>query len=74
MPERCLAVEDSINGVRAAKAAGMVCVAVPAGGAGDDGFGEADLVIESLGEFDDRIWTGTGTVPVSESSHDGGAR
>jgi sugar-phosphatase len=70
MAERCLAVEDSINGVRAAKAAGMVCVAVPAGGAGDDGFGEADLVLSSLVELDDRIWTGTGTVPVPASSHD----
>jgi HAD superfamily hydrolase (TIGR01509 family) len=68
--ERCLAVEDSINGVRAAKAAGMVCVAVPAGGAGADGFGEADLVLSSLGEFDDRVWTGTGSVPVPASSRD----
>jgi beta-phosphoglucomutase-like phosphatase (HAD superfamily) len=68
--ERCLAVEDSTNGVRAAKAAGMVCVAVPAGGAGADGFEEADLVLSSLLEFDDRIWTGIGTVPVSASSLD----
>ena len=62
-PERCLAVEDSINGVRSAKAAGMVCVAVPAAGA-VDGFGEADLVLGSLAEFDDRIWTSTGTAPA----------
>jgi len=68
--ERCLAVEDSINGVRAAKAAGMVCVAVPAGGAGDDGFEEADLVLSSLDEFDDRIWKGTGTVPMPTSSRE----
>ena len=43
-PERCLAVEDSINGVRSAKAAGMVCVAVPVSGV-TDGFEEADLVL-----------------------------
>jgi beta-phosphoglucomutase-like phosphatase (HAD superfamily) len=62
-PERCLAVEDSVNGVRSAKAAGMVCVAVPAAGA-VDAFGEADLVLGSLAEFDDRIWASTGTVPA----------
>ena len=28
-PERCVAVEDSTNGVRAADAAGMACIAVP---------------------------------------------
>jgi len=70
MAERCLAVEDSIHGVRAAKEAGMVCVAVPARGVGDEGFEEADLVLESLDRFDDRIWTATGTMPVPSSSED----
>ena len=66
-PERCLAVEDSINGVRSAKAAGMVCVAVPVSGA-TDGFEGADLVLGSIAELDDRIWASTGTVPAAASS------
>lgn len=61
--ERCLAVEDSINGVRAAKDAGMVCVAIPVSGV-TDGFEGADLVLGSIGEFDERVWEGTGTVPA----------
>jgi mannitol-1-/sugar-/sorbitol-6-/2-deoxyglucose-6-phosphatase len=66
-PERCLAVEDSINGVRSAKAAGMVCVAVPATSAPDGGFEEADLVLGSMVEFDGRIWASTGTIPAPVS-------
>jgi len=61
--DRCLAVEDSINGIRSAKAAGMVCVAIPVSGV-TDGFEGADLVLGSITEFDDRVWTGTGTVPA----------
>ena len=67
LPERCLAVEDSINGVRSAKEAGMVCVAVPVSGVAG-GFEGADLVLGSIAEFDDRIWAGTGTVPAAASS------
>jgi beta-phosphoglucomutase-like phosphatase (HAD superfamily) len=63
-PERCLAVEDSINGVRSAKAAGMVCVAVSAVGVDHDVFRVADLVLASVEEVDGRIWEGTGTVPT----------
>jgi mannitol-1-/sugar-/sorbitol-6-/2-deoxyglucose-6-phosphatase len=66
-PERCLAVEDSINGVRSAKAAGMVCVAVPVSGV-IDGFEGADLVLGSIAELDDHIWASTGTVPAAGSS------
>jgi mannitol-1-/sugar-/sorbitol-6-/2-deoxyglucose-6-phosphatase len=65
--ERCLAVEDSINGVRSAKAAGMICVAVPVSGV-TDGFEEADLVLGSIAEFDDRVWASTGTAPAAASS------
>ena len=52
-PAACVAVEDSHNGIRSAKAAGMGCVAIPnphfpPGAA----VGEADLVIGSVAELD----------------------
>jgi HAD superfamily hydrolase (TIGR01509 family) len=51
-PSACIAVEDSPNGVRSAKAAGMRCVAVPdALLAGDPTFAAADHVIDSLLEL-----------------------
>lgn len=51
-PKDCLVFEDSINGIKAAKAAGMFCVAVPDRRWIKDrrGMGEADLVVESLGD------------------------
>jgi sugar-phosphatase len=68
-PGRCIAVEDSINGVRSAKEAGMVCVAVPGTRSSDPTFGGADLVLGSLRQLDDRVWASTGTVPVGFASH-----
>jgi mannitol-1-/sugar-/sorbitol-6-/2-deoxyglucose-6-phosphatase len=51
-PERCLAFEDSPNGVLAAKAAKMTCVAVPDPALKDHKvIGIADRVLESLREF-----------------------
>jgi mannitol-1-/sugar-/sorbitol-6-/2-deoxyglucose-6-phosphatase len=51
-PAECLAFEDSANGVLSAKAAKMICVAVPDPGVrGDKRFGIADLVIDSLDDF-----------------------
>ena len=44
-PQVCVALEDSPRGVRAAKAAGMRCIAVPEGPAA---VAEADAVCESL--------------------------
>jgi sugar-phosphatase len=46
-PSDCMVIEDSENGIIAAKAAGMSCVAVPERNAVGD-FSRADLVVESL--------------------------
>lgn len=57
IPQDCLVLEDSLNGVIAAKAAQMKCVAVP------ELFPDynpkyiiADLVIKSLSEIEGNIW------------------
>jgi sugar-phosphatase len=62
-PERCLAIEDSINGVTAAKAAGMVAIAVPPPETRGGDIGGADLILHTLIELDDRIWGATDTEP-----------
>jgi sugar-phosphatase len=55
-PAVCLAFEDSPNGVLAARAAGMRCVAVPDRHlAGDPRYREADLVLGSLRELDEEV-------------------
>jgi HAD superfamily hydrolase (TIGR01509 family) len=51
-PSACLALEDTINGVRAAKAAGMFCLAVPDRRQKDLDFSIADGVYSSLTELD----------------------
>jgi HAD superfamily hydrolase (TIGR01509 family) len=54
VPRRCLFREDAPAGVVAAKAATMVCVAVPEPGEEDQpAFGLADLVLGSLLDMDD---------------------
>jgi sugar-phosphatase len=51
-PRQCVVFEDSPNGVLAAKAAQMVCVAVPnPAWKGSNRFGIADLVLGSLADF-----------------------
>jgi len=49
-PTRCLVLEDSLNGIRAAKAAGMWAAAVPTEMTARLNFTEADRVIASLAE------------------------
>lgn len=50
-PKNCLVFEDSINGIKAAKAAGMYCVAVPGKWVRDKrGIGEADLIVKTLAD------------------------
>jgi beta-phosphoglucomutase-like phosphatase (HAD superfamily) len=51
-PEHCLAFEDSINGVIAAKAAKMHCIAIPDPAMrSHKAYGIADLILDSLDEF-----------------------
>jgi HAD superfamily hydrolase (TIGR01509 family) len=46
-----VAFEDSPVGVRAARSAGLRCVAVPGTAAGPDELSESDVVLASIGEF-----------------------
>lgn len=52
-------LEDSLNGLRAARAAGIPCIAVPNRITRELDFGEADAVLDSLLDFDAR-WFSTG--------------
>jgi beta-phosphoglucomutase-like phosphatase (HAD superfamily) len=49
-PHEAIAFEDSPNGVRAAKAAGVACVAIPNPATATLALNEADLVLESLAD------------------------
>jgi len=56
--KECLAIEDSLNGVLAAKAARMKCIAIPeAPVRSDPRFSIADCVVDSLLEIDDEVWS-----------------
>jgi len=46
--EACIAFEDSVNGLRAAKAAGLMTVVTPSRWTAEEGFTGADLVLPSL--------------------------
>lgn len=50
-PRECIVIEDSLNGVKAGKAAGMIVVAVPNEYTKMLDFSKADYRIESLDEF-----------------------
>jgi sugar-phosphatase len=55
-PESCIALEDSLNGVLAAKAAGMTCIAIPAGEHDYPAEGpEADVTLRSLEEVSTKL-------------------
>jgi HAD superfamily hydrolase (TIGR01509 family) len=58
-PHECTAVEDSHNGIRSAKAAGMRCVAIPnAHFPPGAAVAEADAVVASLGELTPEVLVG----------------
>jgi HAD superfamily hydrolase (TIGR01509 family) len=50
-PETCLVIEDSANGVRAAKAAGMVCIGFRNPNSGAQDLSAADAIVASLDEI-----------------------
>lgn len=52
-PERCAAVEDSHNGIRSAKAAGMYVLAIPNASfpPDEEALAQADAVLDSLAEL-----------------------
>lgn len=49
-PSECVVVEDSRNGLLAAKAAGMHCIVTTNGYTKDEDFAEAGLVVSELGD------------------------
>lgn len=56
-PAACLAIEDSLNGLIAARAARMGCIAVPAAADRfDPRFSLADAVLDSLAQIDAGLW------------------
>lgn len=60
-PETCVALEDSHNGVLAAKAAGMACIAVPSALTRSLDFSAADLIVASLEEVTPDMIVALGT-------------
>jgi beta-phosphoglucomutase-like phosphatase (HAD superfamily) len=57
-PVQCLVFEDSAAGVRAAKDAGMACVALARPGAPAQDVSSADRVVADLADFDPATWRG----------------
>ena len=56
-PQLCLALEDSLNGVLAAKAARMKCIAIPeAIQQNNPKFAIAERVLQSLEELNNLVW------------------
>jgi beta-phosphoglucomutase family hydrolase len=51
-PQRCLVIEDTYNGIRAAKAAGMMCIAIPCEQTKHQDHSQADLQMCSLEEIE----------------------
>ena len=63
-PENCLVLEDAVNGVAAAKNAGMVCFAVPNPYTPKENYQQGDKIFQSLVEVTDelaRLFSGLST-------------
>lgn len=56
-PSECIAIEDSVNGLASAKAAGMRCIVVPdMNHYTPERFVDADLVLASLADINQSVW------------------
>ncbi|HEY9773920.1 MAG TPA: HAD-IA family hydrolase [Planktothrix sp.] len=60
--EQCLVVEDTLNGIKAAKAAQMLCIAIPCDATKHEDHSLADRQLESLVDFDVNRWLETGVL------------
>jgi HAD superfamily hydrolase (TIGR01509 family) len=63
-PADCLVVEDTLNGIKAAKAAGMHCLVVPCDATRHEDHSLADARLESLSDFDLARWFNSGVLSV----------
>ena len=73
--ERCMAFEDSANGLRSARATGLFTVVTPTRWNVDQDFGDAQLLVNSLEEIDlpklERLhaaWSARSVLPAAHSS------
>ncbi len=56
-PQKCVVVEDSNNGLRAAKSAGMNCIVTISSYTAEEDFKIADRVVPELGDLPNRVVT-----------------
>lgn len=54
-PQRCLVIEDSERGLRAAKAAGLACWVIPSPLTRGGRFGDADAILDDLAAVSERL-------------------
>jgi HAD superfamily hydrolase (TIGR01509 family) len=52
LPGKCVVIEDSTNGIKAAKSAGMYCIAFAGPGSELQDQSQADLIVVDFGEID----------------------
>jgi beta-phosphoglucomutase family hydrolase len=62
-PENCLVVEDTYNGLQAARSAGMKCLVVPCDATRHQDHSAADLLLDSLEQFELQDWLHQTIIP-----------